>query len=213
MTLSDEEKDYFHWWLENLSDMYKPIQLPPISIEFSSDGSKYDDWTVVMGKVSTGGAWTASEFEIHIGTKEMIAIYYALRSFVDKLSGQHVRVQCDNTTAVSVINIMGTTHSPEFNAIAQGIWQFCRQRKVTEWLFGDNLSQEINNISLSNKVSSEARRLNTNSSNGKAVPDNRHCPYQRNSPFLVRSRTSNYHHPNRCPPNYAYKNNPNKKKP
>ena len=146
MTLSNEAKDYLHRWLENLSDIYKPIQLPPISIEFSSDGSKYDDWGVVTGKVSTGGAWTASEFEIHIDVKEMIAFYYALRSFVDKLSGQHVRVQCDNTTAVSAINNMGTTPSPECNAIAQRIWQFCRQRKVTKWLFGDNLSQEINNI-------------------------------------------------------------------
>ena len=85
-------------------------------------------------------------------------------------------------------------------------------RKVTEWLFGDNLSQEINNISLNNKVSSTARSFNTNSSNGKAVPNRRHCPYQRNSPFPVRSRTSDYHHPNRGPPNYAYKNNPKKKK-
>ena len=109
---------------------YKPIQLPPKSIEFSSDASKYDFWGVVMGNVSTGGAWTASEFEIHINIKEMIAIFYALRSFVDKLSGQHGRVQCDNTTAVSVINNMGITHCPECNTIAQKIWQFCRQNNI-----------------------------------------------------------------------------------
>ena len=65
------------------------------------------------------GPWTASEFEIHINIniKKMIAIFYGLRSFVDKLSGQNVRVQCDNTTAVSVINNMGTARSPECNTI------------------------------------------------------------------------------------------------
>ena len=84
-------------------------------------------------------------------------------------------------------------------------------RKVTEWLFGDNLSQEINNSFLTNKVLSKARSFNTNSSNGKAVPNKQHHPYQRNSASLVRSRTSDYHHPNRGPPNYAYKNNKKKK--
>ena len=85
-------------------------------------------------------------------------------------------------------------------------------RKATEWLFGDNIPQEINNISLTNKVSSKTRSFNTNSSNRKAVPSKRHSPYLRNSPFLVRSRTSDYHHPNRGPPNYAYRNSPKKKK-
>ena len=74
---------------------------------------------VLMVNVSTGGAWTASEFEIHINIKKITAIYYALRSFVDKLSGQHVHVQCDNSTTVSVNNNMGTTRRPECNAIAQ----------------------------------------------------------------------------------------------
>ena len=108
----------------------QPIQLPPISKEFSSDASKYDGQGVVMGNVSTGGAWTASEFEIHINIKETIAIYCALRSFANKLSGQYVCVQCGNTSAVSVINNMGTTHSPECNAIAQKIWQFCKQNNI-----------------------------------------------------------------------------------
>ena len=80
--------------------------------------------------VSTGGAWTASEFEIHINIEEMIAIYYALWSFVGKLSGQYVRVQCDNSTAVFVINNMGAMRSPECNAIPKKIWQFCRQNSI-----------------------------------------------------------------------------------
>ena len=70
ITLSDGAKDDLHWWLQNISDMYKPIQLPSISVEFSSDASKYDGWGVVMENVSTGGAWTASEFEIHINIRD-----------------------------------------------------------------------------------------------------------------------------------------------
>ena len=79
-----------------------------------------------MGTVSTGGAWLPSELTLHINAKEMVAILYALRSFVDKLENLHIRVLSDNTTAVSVVNKMGTMRSPDCNTVAQYIWQFCK---------------------------------------------------------------------------------------
>ena len=60
----------------------------------------------------------------------MIAISYALRSFVDVLQGQHVRVLCDNTTSVFVLNKMGTTKSIECNAMAKEIWTFCGEHDM-----------------------------------------------------------------------------------
>ena len=71
-----------------------------------------------MGTVSTGGAWLPSELTLHINVKAMIAILYALRSFVDKLENLHICVLSDNTTAVSVVNKMGTMRSPECNTVA-----------------------------------------------------------------------------------------------
>ena len=49
---------------------------------------------------------------------------------MDKLFGQHVYSQCDNSTAVSVINNIGTTRCPECNAIAQEIWYSCRKNNI-----------------------------------------------------------------------------------
>ena len=68
-----------------------------------------------MEHMSTVGACLSTELNVHINVKEVIAIYYALRSFLQKIHGLHVRVLTDNTTAVSVINKMGTTRSPECN--------------------------------------------------------------------------------------------------
>ena len=72
-----------------------------------------------------GGVWTEEQADLHINVKEMIAILYALRSFLDILSGQHVRVLCDNTTAVHTINKMGTTKSMSCNKMVKEIWEFC----------------------------------------------------------------------------------------
>ena len=60
----------------------------------------------MSGSSPIGGTWAADQLDIHINVKEMIAISYALRSYIDLLRGKHVRLLCDNTTAVFVLNKM-----------------------------------------------------------------------------------------------------------
>ena len=62
----------------------------------------------------------------------MLAVYYAVHSFQALLTGKHIRVLCDNTTAVSIVNKMGTTHNAHCNSIARDIWHFCSQNDI--WL-------------------------------------------------------------------------------
>ena len=83
-----------------------------------------------MGTEPIGGTWTEDQLDIHINVKEMLAILYALRSFVDQLKGHHVCVLCDNTTAVHVLNKMGTTRSPQCNDMAKQIWSFCQNNAI-----------------------------------------------------------------------------------
>ena len=118
MLLSVAAKGDLQWWLETIPHMYAPIHLPPITNFITCDASS-KGWGAVMGTVSTRGAWLPSEFTLHINVKEMIAILYALRSFVDKLENLHIRVLSDNTTSVTVVNKMGTMWSPECNTVAQ----------------------------------------------------------------------------------------------
>ena len=54
MTLSREAKNDLNWWLNNLNDMYAPIQLPPITKFLSTDASKTKGWGAVMENLSTG---------------------------------------------------------------------------------------------------------------------------------------------------------------
>ena len=129
MMLSIEGKNDLAWWQQNLLTMSAPIQWPPISREIATDASQIA-WGASYGTQATGGAWAENELDLHINIKEMLAILYGLRSFLKHFEGSHVKVLCDNTTSVSVLNKMGSTHSPECNDMAKQIWLFCQQHNI-----------------------------------------------------------------------------------
>ena len=62
----------------------------------------------------------------------MLAIYYSLRSFLSYFKHSHVKIFCDNTTAVAVIIKMGSSVSLQCNNVAHKIWQFCKKHNI--WL-------------------------------------------------------------------------------
>ena len=80
MVISSLGKDDIKWWLKHLRNMYAPIQLPAIKTTISCDASD-TGWGAVLLDRTTGGAWSPDEQKFHINCKEMLAIYYGLRSF------------------------------------------------------------------------------------------------------------------------------------
>lgn len=72
-------------------------------------------WGAHLQGKRTGGQWTEEEAKAHINCLEMKAALLALQSFSTTLSGTHVRLELDNTTAVSYINCMGGSRSKECN--------------------------------------------------------------------------------------------------
>ena len=53
------------------------------------------------GGVPTGGARSETEKGYHINEKELLAIFYTLKSFKFHLQGKHIKVFSYNTTAVA----------------------------------------------------------------------------------------------------------------
>ena len=70
------------------------------------------------------------EAQYHINYVEILAIYLALQTFAKGWANSHIRVMCDNTTAVNVINHMGTSHSYSCNSLAKEIWEWCIARDI-----------------------------------------------------------------------------------
>ena len=113
-----------------MDDSYNDICHPPVDITLYSDASLMG-WGAVMNDTSTRGRWSPSEAENHINCLELLAARFALKCFQSSLSGKHVKIMIDDTTAVSVINNMGTCHSDKCNSIA--IQEFCKLHNII-WL-------------------------------------------------------------------------------
>ena len=117
MSISSEAKVELNWWLTNLPTSFKNILPTPIDGVLYSDASKIG-WGAVLENQSTGGNWSKQESDYHINDLEMKAAFFALRSFVSKLTGKHVKIMVDNSTTVFVLNNMGTSHNDMLHNLA-----------------------------------------------------------------------------------------------
>ena len=103
MCLSEQAKSDINWWLENIDTMFAPIHLSRIAYTIYTDSSDIG-WGVVFENKRTGGPWEEVEVTLHIHIREMLAVYFAIRSFREMFRGKHIKVHSDNTTTVQVIN-------------------------------------------------------------------------------------------------------------
>ena len=96
--------------------------------------------------VSSGGNWSHSESKHHINYLEMLAVLLGLQtSAKNNNNNTHIRIMCDNTTTVNVINHMGTSHSDICYSVANKIWEWCITRKI--WLSAAHISAMQDKIS------------------------------------------------------------------
>ena len=78
-----------------------------------------EGWGELLNNVKIGGHWTPEEASNHISYLEMLAVLFSLKAFHKELSGKHVLVRIDNTTAVSDLGKMGTSHSRKRNDLTR----------------------------------------------------------------------------------------------
>lgn len=134
---SDLELDYksleeIKWWSNNVRlKNGKKIRQSKISLNIQSDASLkgYGSFCVEEGQ-RTGGRWSSDESMNHINYLELLAIFFALKSWVSNRKGLHVAVQSDNTTAISYINNMGGMHSELMDSLSKTIWEWCLKRQI-----------------------------------------------------------------------------------
>ena len=125
LSLSPVAKMELHWWLDNIDEMSNWIHPPTIVTEIFCDASNLG-WGTVFDDRTTGCVWNYFELDLNINVKEILAIYYAIRSYAIDLKGKHVKVFTDDMVAVKVINKIGTSKSNSYSQTAQVIWQFCK---------------------------------------------------------------------------------------
>ena len=97
-----------------------------------TDASNIGWGEVIKGQARAGDNWTPTEANNHINYLELLAILYSLQAFKENIKNAHVKVMCYNTTAVSCINHMGTSHSDLCNTLTKAIWEWCAKYNI--WL-------------------------------------------------------------------------------
>lgn len=141
MHLSSKAKLDLIWWKDNVNTASNFVNRSSPEIEIRTDASKLG-WGAVCGSLNAQGMWSCTEKCLHINQLELLAVMFALRSFISHMCNKHVKVFTDNATAVAYINDMGGTKSPEINEIAKQIWIWCIENNV--WLTACHLPGHLN---------------------------------------------------------------------
>ena len=99
--LSQKSKDCLHWWIDNLTTAFRPLERPQPSRVIESDSSltgygAYD----VTNDIEISGIWTNDDKEKHINYLELKAAFLALKSICKDVNNEHVRLLLDNKTAI-----------------------------------------------------------------------------------------------------------------
>ncbi|KAI2666023.1 Transposon Ty3-I Gag-Pol polyprotein [Labeo rohita] len=78
-------------------------------------------WGAVLNGRPAQGIWRGHHLNWHINCLEMMAVFQALKYFLQQLRGFHVLVRVDSTAVVSYINRQGGLRSRRLNRLAQQI--------------------------------------------------------------------------------------------
>jgi hypothetical protein len=131
MNSSKNSERELNWWLHNVNTSFNTIEIPPVDVVVYSDASLQGMplWGAALGEKSTAGGWAQSE-KNHINILELKAALFALKSFASEIKEKHVKIMIDKSSAVYIINNMGTSHNDTCNSIALEIWEFCIQNEI-----------------------------------------------------------------------------------
>ena len=130
MKVTPEIRTHIQWWLDNLDNSFKPIEVEEPAIVMSTDSSLMG-WgaCIVSENKSTNGVWSIKEKEMHINILEIQACKMGLMSLCKSKYNMHIRILTDNTTTCSYINKFGG-RKVELNAIARDMWLWSIARGV-----------------------------------------------------------------------------------
>ena len=129
------------WWADNIQTSFKHISKPKPAHVVSTDASM-TGWGACFQQQAAGGQWLPEEAKHHVNFLELAAVLLGLQTFCSHFTNTHIRLQIDNTTAVSYINNMGGSHSLECNAKAHEIWLWCLSRHI--WVSAVHLPGHMN---------------------------------------------------------------------
>ena len=119
------------WWETHLTNWNgRSLILPPPTMTIETDASTIG-WGAAHQGTRTGGPWSNREKRMHINCLELLAATLAIKCFARDKTNIAILLKVDNTTAISYINKLGGTVSPQLNQLTRDLWLWCMDRNIT----------------------------------------------------------------------------------
>ena len=112
-----------HWWISTILTTAAPIRCNNPTDVLFCDSSQYA-WCSFFDNITANGFFNSKELPNIIAYKELLAIYFSLRSFVCHFKGNYILVRSDSVNAIAYVREMGG-----MNDLAKQIWNFAIQPK------------------------------------------------------------------------------------
>ena len=129
------------WWTNHTHSATAPIRRSAPEITLYVDSSGFG-WGGTLFEFRAQGKFLPDEKSHSINTKECLAIYYGVRSFLHLLRNKHVCIRSDSSCAVSSANKMGSCSSMAHDLIMHDLWTLCEHNNM--WLTAVHLSGILN---------------------------------------------------------------------
>jgi len=116
------------WWITSMPHQNRRSILPQVPDLLMESDASLLGWDAVCKGVRTGGLWSPMERLSRINCLELTAAMFAVKDLSRDKDSSHIHLKLDNQTAVSYINHMGGTRSPQLNSLAAQLWTWCLER-------------------------------------------------------------------------------------
>ena len=135
VALSEPIKMQIKWWQDNVFHVCRNVTVPAPEHVIESDASNTGWGGIYNNGCTAHGQWSHDEIQYHINYRELKGAQFMLQTYCEDLHDTHIRLKCDNTTAVACINRMASTKHM-LMALTREIWLWALQRNI-------NLSAEF----------------------------------------------------------------------
>lgn len=132
------------WWNSHIQNSNMPIQRRCEDYFFRCIMFRFC-WGAACEGEYIHGFWKSKERVYHINYLELLAAFFALRSFAGDMNDCEILLRIDNTTAISYINKMGGVKYPKLSSVAKEIWLHTLPQRTINRIEADRVSR-VNNI-------------------------------------------------------------------
>ena len=175
--LREALQEGLEWWRDHFTQWNgRSLIAHNSSLTIETDASKIE-WGEMCDGGRTGGPWSPQERTMQINCLELLAPFLAVKCFSKDKTNLTIHLKMDSMSALTYINKLGGTISPQLNSLAKELWLWSMERSIL--LKAQHLAGVLNT------VANDESRIMNDPSDWKLCPAVFHQINQRLGPLEV----------------------------